>query len=666
MIGANSASDSGKISDPPRIGVFVCHCGHNISSMVDIDSVVNAVKDLPNVEYATDYMFMCSKQGLQLMQKAIKEHNINRTVVASCSKRQHGPTFSNAIAEIGINKHMHFQVNVREGAAWVHSDKVKTTKKAIQLTRAGIARARKLEPVGTKQIPTTKAALVIGGGIAGLRAANDLADLDIPVFLIEKESSIGGHMVQLYKTFPTNECPQCSMSPLLNAVANHPNITLHTYSEVDTVHGDIGNFTATIKTKARYVNNNCISCGACANVCPVEVPSEWDKGMGMRKAVFKLFPQAIPGTFVIDKKSCIECKRCVKACPADAIDFSMKQKKFDINIGSIVVATGYEEYNPKEIEAYHYNEPGYEDVITQLQFERLMSPVSLTEGNLLRPSDSKIPKDVVVIQCVGSRMDNGLGKEYCTGVCCMYGNKNAGIVKDLIPKANVTMCYIDLRTPGLYYEEYLKSTQEKGVMYIRGRPSEIQKDPLTGQLYVIVQDTLCLRPLKILADLVLLSSAMVAPKGIGKLGSTLQILRSKAGFLKEFHLKMDPIKSTKPGIFIAGSIQGPKDITQSVAQGAGVVASAAIPLMKGYIEKEMEIASIDYSLCVNCKLCITVCPLGAFSMVDNRVVINESACKPCGLCQPACPTGAISIVNQREDELYDEIEGILIGGYENV
>jgi heterodisulfide reductase subunit A len=525
-----------------------------------------------------------------------------------------------------------------------------------------VNRARKLEDVVTKKISTTKAALVIGAGIAGLRSAYDMAELGIPVYLVEKESTIGGHMTRLNKTFPTNECPQCSISPLTNGVANHPLIELYTNAQVKNVEGTMGNFEVEVEITPRYVKDNCTSCGECAANCPVEVPSEWDSDMSTRNAIYKAYPQAIPAAYVRDKKVCIECNTCINVCPVDAVDFNMEKETKTFNVGSIVVAAGYDEYDPSEIEAYHYNQEGYEDVVTQLQIERMLAPNSLTNSEILRPSDGKIPKKVVMIQCVGSRNEQ-VGNKYCTGVCCKFATKNAGIIKEMYLDSEVTICYIDMRTPGLNFEEYYMDAQKKGVRFIRGRPSEIIRDPNSGQLYVSVEDTLSQTPLRLEADLVVLSAAMVPPKGIGALGSKLHVLRSKEGFLKEFHIKMNPTLSSKGGIFLAGTIQGPKDISETVAHAGNAAALASAPLVKGYIEKEMLIPSIDYDLCVNCGMCITACNPAAISFnEDHRPVVNEVACRSCGMCMPACPTGAIQLLNFRDDQLLDEIKIVSGGG----
>ncbi|MCJ7616571.1 MAG: CoB--CoM heterodisulfide reductase iron-sulfur subunit A family protein, partial [Desulfobacterales bacterium] len=598
-----------------------------------------------------------------LIKDDIEEKGITRTVVASCSKNQHGRTFAKTIEEMGLNKHLHQQVNIREFCSWVHQkDKEKASGKAMKLIEAGVNRARKLEKVETKRIPTTKAALVIGAGIAGLRASFDLAELGIPVYLVEKESTIGGHMTRLNKTFPTNECPQCSISPLTNGVANHPLVELYTNAQVKEVGGSMGNYEIEIEIKPRYVKDNCTSCGECAENCPVEVPSEWDKGMSMRNAIYKAYPQAIPATYIRDKESCINCNTCINICPVEAVDFSMETETKTFKVGSIVVAAGYEEYDPSEIEAYHYGQEGYENIITQLQLERMLGPTSITNSEVLRPSDGKIPKNVVIIQCVGSRNEQ-VGNKYCTGVCCKFATKNAGIIKDNYPDTEVTICYIDIRTPGLNFEEYYMDAQQKGVRFIRGRPSEVLRDPISGELTVIVEDTLSQTPMQLKADMVVLSAAMVPPQGIGPLGSKLKILRSKEGFFKEFHIKMNPTLSSKGGIFLAGTVQGPKDISESVAHAGSAAALAAQPLVKGYIEKEMLVPKIDYDLCMDCGMCITACNPAAISWnAEGRPEVNEIACRSCGMCMPACPTAAIQLLNFRDDQLLDEIVPISGGG----
>jgi len=645
-----------KESDEARLGVFVCHCGENIAGKLDVTDVAEYAKGLPGVVHSEDYIFMCSKQGLELLQKAVKEHNLTGTVVASCSHEQHWKTFAEAIEEEGLNPHKHCQVNIREFCSWVTEDYDEATAKAKRFVAAGVARGGLKEEVGTERIPVTKKAMVIGAGVAGLRASMDLADLGIPVVLVEKAETIGGHMAKLNKTFPTDECPMCTVSPLLNGVMNHPNIEVLTLSEVTGREGTIGNFEMEVTTKARYVHDNCTSCGECSEVCPVEVPNEWDKGHGIRKAIYKPFPQALPSIFTLNKKFCIDCGQCKLVCPVDAIDFDMKKKtKQTFKVGSIILAAGYDEFNPNEITQYHSEHP---NVVTQLEFERLLAPNTLHKGRILRPSDGTVPKSVVVVQCVGSRNEQ-VGNEYCTGVCCMYGLKNSGIIKEHLPDTEVYFCYVDIRTPGLYYDEYSQGRQQKGIHFIRGRPAQLIPEP-DGGVTVLVEDTLNCRPMEIKADMVILSAGMSAPSSLGKLGSNLGILRTKEGFAKDFHIKMGPVRSSKDGIFLAGAIQGPKDITQSVAQAGGAASAAAQPLVKGYIEKRMDTAVIDKEDCINCLACITSCAAGAIQPNGAEAPeVVDAACQSCGVCVPACPVGAIQIRNFRETQIGAELKQLL-------
>ncbi|MFX1264465.1 MAG: 4Fe-4S binding protein, partial [Promethearchaeota archaeon] len=521
----------------------------------------------------------------------------------------------------------------------------------------GVARSLLKEPVETERIPVTQKALVIGAGVGGLRAAMDLAELGIPVVVVEREPSIGGKMTMLNKTFPTDECPMCTVAPLLNGVMNHSDIEVLTNSEVTSKEGTFGNFEVEVTTTARYVDDRCTSCGNCSDVCPVEMGNEWDRGFGLRKAIYKPFPQALPGTYVVDKKHCIECGLCEIICPTGSVDLNMKKKtKRTFHVGTIVVAIGYEEYDPSEISNYHTDHP---NIITQLDFERMVAPTTLNKGMILRPSDGKVPKSVVVVQCVGSRNEQ-VGNKYCTGVCCMFGTKNASFIKDHLPDSDVYMCYIDIRTPGLHYEEYYRRAQDLGVRFIRGRPAELNPDPATGNIRVIVEDTLASQPMEINANMVVLSSAMIPPAGLGKLGSMLGLLRSKEGFAREFHIKMGPVRSSKDGIFLAGAVHSPKDITQVVAHAGGAASAAAQPLVKGYIEKRLDTAVIDPLRCIDCLACIGSCGVGAIALgEDGRPTIIDAACLSCGACVPSCPTGALQLRNFRERQITAEVRAVL-------
>ena len=642
-----------------RIGVFICHCGENIAGTVNVEELTKLAQKMPHVAYATNNMFMCSKQGTEMIKEKIHELNLTGTVVASCSHQQHWKTFSDAIAEAGLNPNRHTQVNIREFVSWVTEDPEKATEKAIRYLSGGIAKAALNEPVETEKIPVTKRVLVIGGGVAGLRAAMDCAELGVPVVLVEKEPSIGGHMAMLNKTFPTDECPMCTVSPLLNGVMNHPNIQVLANSEVTGKTGTFGKFEVEVTTTARYVKETCTSCGRCSEVCPVEVLNEFDQGSGMRKAIYKPFPQALPSMFTVDKKYCINCGQCQAVCPVAAIDMDMTKKTTQtFTVGSIIVAIGYDEYSPKEITNYH---PQHPNIITQLQLERLLAPTTLRKGHIMRPSDGKVPRSVVVVQCVGSRNEQ-VGNEYCTGVCCMFGIKNAGIIKEHLPDTEVYLCYIDIRTPGLCYEEYYKRAQKKGIHFIRGRPAELNPQP-DGSIQVLVEDTLRSLPMEINADMVVLSAGMVATSGVGKLGSLLGVLRTKEGFIRDFHIKMGPVRASKDGIFLAGTIQGPKDITQTVAHAGGAASAATQPLVRGYLEKRLDTAVIDREACIQCMACVTVCGSGAVQVSDEQGYpeVVDAACQSCGSCVPACPTSAIQIRNYRESQIRAEVHAVLNG-----
>jgi heterodisulfide reductase subunit A len=640
-----------------RIGVFICHCGENIAGKVDVEKLTDLARKMPHVAYATNNMFMCSKQGTEMIKEKIHELGLTGTVVASCSYQQHWKTFAEAVAEAGLNPHRHTQVNIREFVSWVTEDPEKATEKAVRYLSGGVAIAALKEPVETQRISITKRVMVIGGGVAGLRAAMDCAELGVPVILVEKEPSIGGHMAMLNKTFPTDECPMCTVSPLLNGVMNHPNIQVLTNSEVTGKTGSFGNFEVEVTTSARYVKESCTSCGRCADVCPVEVPNEFDQGFGVRKAIYKPFPQALPQIYTVNKKHCISCGQCQIVCPVGAVDMDMNKKTTQtFTVGSIIVAIGYDEYNPKEITSYHSEHP---NIITQLQFERLLAPTTLRKGHIMRPSDGKVPRTVVVVQCVGSRNEQ-VGNEYCTGVCCMFGIKNAGIVKEHLPDTDVYLCYIDIRTPGLYYEEYYKRAQKKGIHFIRGRPAELNPQA-DGSIQVIVEDTLRSTPMEINADMVILSAGMNATSGVGKLGSLLGVLRTKEGFIREFHIKMGPVRASKDGVFLAGTIQGPKDITQTVAHAGGAASAATQPLVRGYLEKRMDTATIDQEECIKCLACITVCGSGAIQIMDETgyPTVIDAACQSCGACVPACPTSAVQIRNFRERQIEAEVQAVL-------
>jgi heterodisulfide reductase subunit A len=448
-----------------------------------------------------------------------------------------------------------------------------------------------------------KGVLIIGGGIGGIQAALDLANFGIQVFMVERSPSLGGKMAQLDKTFPTNDCSLCILSPKLVEVARHPKIKVFTLSEVTSVIGDVGDFYVLVKKHPRYViEEKCVGCGQCAERCPVKVPNEFDLDLSMRKAIHIPFPQAVPLCYTIDSSKCLyfglkgkpildkggRCMLCVKVCDAKAIDHEQKEEEIEFSVGSIIVATGYEMLDPTIRTEYGYGK--FNNVITALQLERLLNASGPSAGHVVRPSDREIPKNIAFIQCYGSR-DVHRGCKYCSRVCCMYAIKDAMIAKEHEPKIeNITICYVDIRAYGKDFEEYYERAKNEGIRFLRGRPAKIKEDIKTGDLIISIEDTESGRRKKIRANLLVLSNAMVPSEGTEELADILSIKTDEYGFFKERQSNVGPIESTKDGIYLCGCAQGPKDIPDTVAQASAAAARAAVHV-KDFrrIEEEVEI-----------------------------------------------------------------------------
>ncbi|MGQ4834398.1 MAG: 4Fe-4S binding protein [Candidatus Asgardarchaeia archaeon] len=643
-----------------RIGVFVCHCGRNIAGTIDVKKVVEEVKKFPDVVHAEDYIYMCSDTGQKLLQQRIIEKKLDGVVMANCSPTLHERTFRNAAAAVGLNPYRVEVANIREQVSWPHEhDKEKATEKAIKIIKATILKVKKNMALHPLKAPLVKKALVIGGGIAGMQAALDIADAGYEVYLVEKEPSIGGRMAQLAETFPTLDCPQCIMTPKMNAVGQHPNIHLMTYSEVEEVSGYVGNFNVKIRRKAPYVRwDLCKGCGDCAAVCPKKVPNEFDRGLSFRKAIYRPFEQAVPNVYTIDYESCLHCPvpQCAKACEQNAIDFSMKDEIVEVNVGAIIVATGFDLMPLKNFPEYGGGK--YPDVIDALQFERLISASGPTGGKLLRPSDGKVPKSVVFIQCAGSR-DPANGVPYCSRICCMYTAKEAHLYKHLVPDGQAYVFYIDIRSNGKGYEEFVQRVMEEdGVLYLRGKVSKVyDKD---GQLYVMGVDTLTGKAVEVPADLVVLAPAMLPSKGARELAKKLRIPTDIYGWFNEAHLKLRPVETTTPGIFIAGTAQFPKDITDTVSQASGAAGKVLSLFGHEELSHEPTVASVDTEICSGCGFCEAACAYDAIKVHPKKkiAIVNESLCEGCGACSAACPSGAVQVRNMKKDQIFDMI-GIL-------
>ncbi len=643
--------------EEPRIGVYVCHCGVNIAGVVDVKEVAEYAKKLKNVVLAKDYKYMCSEPGQNLIKEDIKEHNLNRIVVAACSPRMHEPTFRAAAEEAGLNPFLVEMANIREHDSWVHmSDPKAATEKAKELVRMTVARARLLEPQEKPKVKVKKSALVVGGGVAGIQAALDLADMGFKVYLVEKEPTIGGVMAKLDKTFPTMDCAACILTPKMVDVARHKNIELITYAEVKEVDGYIGNFRVKIEKKPRYVREDkCTGCGLCSEACPIEVPNEFDLGLGVRKAIYVPFPQAVPLVYTIDKDHCVGCGMCAAVCGPEAIDYDQEPEIIEIEVGTIIVATGFKIFDARKVEEYGYGR--YANVINALEFERLINASGPTGGKLLRPSDGREPKRIAFIQCVGSRDEKF--NRYCSRVCCMYAIKNARLYKEKHPEAEIYIFYMDIRAFGKGYEEFYKRAQDEyGIKFIRGKPAEIKEDPETKNLIVRVENTFLGKTIELEFDLVVLSVGLEPSEDSDKIAKLFKLSRSADGFFLEAHPKLKPVDTHTEGVFLAGCCQGPKDIPDSVAQGSAAAARAAIPMSKGEVEVEPIVAYVNEELCIGCRLCERTCDFGAVTIENRKAKVNPALCKGCGACAGACPTGAMQVRHFKDEQIFAMIEAL--------
>ena len=658
-----------------RIGVFICHCGENIGSTVDCTRVADACRSIPGVSYSADYKYMCSDPGQNMIKSAIKEKNLTGVVVAACSPRMHEPTFRRACAEAGLNPFLCEMANLREQCSWVHPRTDATTEKAIDIVSMLVAKVKRNAPLFPIKVPVTRTALVIGGGIAGIQAALDIANAGRQVVLVEREPSIGGHMSQLSETFPTLDCSQCILTPRMVEVAQHPNITLHTYAEVESLSGFIGNFTARIRKKARSIDErSCTGCGECVTACPIKkIPSEFNAGLGLRSAIYVPFPQAVPNKPVIDRGRCTyfqkgKCRFCETKCPAKAIRFDQQDEILDIAVGAVVVSTGFTVVETSFFPEYGYGL--YKDVITGLQFERLLSASGPTLGEVRRPSDGKTPKNVVFLACAGSR-DPAKGIEYCSKICCMYTAKHAMLYRHKVPDGDATVFYMDIRAAGKGYDEFVRrAIEDDEVRYIRGRVSRVFERQ--GKLVVKGADTLLGgQQVEIEADLVVLASAAVANPGAEELAQRLHVSYDGHSFFSEAHPKLRPVETNSAGIFLAGACQAPKDIPESVGQ-ASAAASKVVGLFScEELTREPVIAVVNrtappaYSTCAGCFMCRSACPFNAIESEeikgrDGQILktlarVNPGLCQGCGTCVAFCRSKAIDLQGFTHEQMYAQV-----------
>ena len=659
-----------------RIGVFVCHCGTNIAGTVDTKAVAEALGREQCVVFATDYTYMCSESGQNLIKDTIKNEKLTGVVVCSCSPRMHEATFRKAAASVGLNPYMVEIANIREQCSWIHKDKVEATEKAIILGRAAIAKVLLNTPLMAGESPVVKRALVIGGGIAGIQTALDIAEAGFEVDIVEKKPTIGGKMTQIDKTFPTLDCAACILTPKMVDCAQNEKIKIYSYSEVDSVSGFVGNFTVKIKRKARFVDETkCTGCGLCTEKCPMKnVPNEFNLGMDNRRAIYIPFAQAVPKVATIDPDHCNmlkngKCGVCSKVCTAGAIDYKQTDTFVEEKYGAIVVATGFNPIDVSKYGEYAYDQS--KDVITSLEFERLTNAAGPTSGTLLRPSDGKHPHTIVFVQCVGSRCTPERGKQYCSKICCMYTAKHAMLTREKYPDTDVYVFYIDVRTPGKNFDEfYRRAVEDYGVHYIKGAVGKVSPQA-DGTLDVQASDLIMNEQLHIKADLVVLAAAIEPDKSARPLATKLTASMDTNDFFTEAHPKLRPVESPTAGIFLSGVCQGPKDIPETVSQASACAAKVIGLLVKDKLTCNPCVAHSNEMMCNGCSQCANVCPYGAITYVEKefrmpdrttkvrRVAsVNPAVCQGCGACTVTCPSGAMDLFGFSNNQIMAEVDAI--------
>ncbi|MCW4053441.1 MAG: hydrogenase iron-sulfur subunit [Candidatus Bathyarchaeota archaeon] len=662
-----------------KVGVFLSDCGKQLSEILDFEALTNYVKRVSGVVLVGRGSEFWRGKGLQTIMDAVKGGKINRVVVAESLPKLSEVNIVQAVEEAGLNPYLVEVIDLKDHCAWPHRETPsEATEKAKAMLLSAIERAKLLEPIEKLEFPTLKSALVIGGGIAGMQTAVDLTDLGFQVNLIEKAPFLGGLAARAGRFFPTDDCAICIQSPASDVktithtsrkcvyrsgFSEIPNLNILTNSKVVGVEGVPGNYNVTIEKKPTYVDElKCVACDLCTTVCPVEVPDEHNAKLKTRKAIYMRVPNVHPPVYVIDESVCKfhDCAKCVKVCPTNAVRLDQKSKQEILNVGSIIVATGFQEWDSSSIKEYHYDD--YPDVITNLELARMIDGFGPTGGVVIRPSDRKPAKKIVMVQCVGSR--DRRWNAYCSSICCMISLKHASLIKTAYPNTDVTICYIDIRTTGREHEDYYERAREMGVKFVKGRPSEISRDPETNKLIVDVEDELLKRLLELEADLVVLAPAMVPAEGTKELAELLGIELGEDGFFKEYNAKLRPTETKLRGIYLCGGATYPKDAPTTSLLAHSAAVKAAKFLTAGKIVKDQRTAEINEEYCGDCEFCPVTCPYAAISLEptteDHFVArVSDLLCEGCGVCVGTCPLNAIELRHSRPNQMHAQMKALM-------
>lgn len=633
----------GKKDEADKIAVFLCNCGSNIADTIDVESLRKRYEK-QGISLVDVNDHLCSEQGVIDLIEKIQKNKVKRVVIAGCSPLLHRELFADAARDAGIDPgYLHF-ANIREQCSWVHYDDPETaTRKAAAIIDTGIAEIRDSNPIPTHTLPMVQKAMVIGGGVAGITSALELADSGIETYIIEREGFLGGHMAKWDKLFPTFDCSICILGPLMARLSRHPKVRILTLAEVVDVRGNVGKYRVTVKKKPRFVDiESCTGCNRCIEICPVDVTNEYNNGLGTRKAMVRPSVDTIPLAPYIDTENCIMCQSCAGVCDPESLRFDQEEETEVIEVGAVILATGFKPFNPTVVEELGYGQ--IRDVITSVELERLINPEGPSGGRLVRPSTGLAPRNIVFISCVGSR-SHRFERPYCSRVCCSAATKEAIQVKQHLPDSNVYVFYSDLRVFGKGHEElYVRAGEEYKINFIRGAVGDIFQDPVSGKISIRAEDTLLRRILDFDVDLVVLMVGMDAEPSNIELARMFKIHLDENGYFLEQHPKLGPSTTMSKGVFLAGVSQGPKDIADTVAH-AGLAASKVKTLLaSGDIISEVCSPTFNEELCISCRLCEQICTSRAIKFNDQKIPeVDLAACRGCGACAAACPSGALDL-----------------------